>query len=215
MHLYHVPNTGSKATLWLLEEVGASYEITYLPRDRKERLADPERRHPYGRVPALDDDGFVLFEGLAIQFYLGDKYPESGVLPLFGTKDRALTYQWASFAMTELTSKLMQTRLVASAGSPEAEETTRAVMLQQQGSLQEPFDAITAAIDGNDFIVGDGFTIADLLIVGILGHVQQLPDYFPGVPPLSAEIVSYIDTIESRPAKQRANERNLAPASTA
>jgi glutathione S-transferase len=182
MHLYHVPNTSSRATLWLLEEVGAPYEITYLPRDRKERLADPERRHPFGRVPALEDDGLVLFEGLAIQFYIGDKYPQSGVLPSLGTPERALTYQWAAFAFTELTSKLMQTRLVASAGSPEAEQATRAVMLQQQGSLQEPFDAITGAIDGNDFIVGDDFTIADLLVVGILGHIRRHPDYFPGVP---------------------------------
>jgi glutathione S-transferase len=211
VRLYHVPDTGSRAALWLLEEVGEPYEITYLVRDRQARAADPERRHPFGRVPALEDDGFVLFEGLAIQLYVGDKYPQTGLLPPLGTTARGLTYQWAAFAFTELTSKLLQTRLVASVSSPEAEETARAVMLQQHGSLQEPLDAVAAALEGNDFLVGGAFTIADLLVVGMLGHVRRRPDYFPGVGELSPQIVRYIDAIESRPAKQRADARNSAP----
>src|SRR5271155_5391727 len=119
MRLYHVPNRSSLATLWLLEEVGEPYELIYLPADRQTRAADPERRHPFGRVPALEDDGFVLFEGLAIQLYIADKYPQTGLLPALGTPARGLTYQWAAFAYTELTAKLLQTRLAASAGSPE------------------------------------------------------------------------------------------------
>jgi glutathione S-transferase len=181
--------------LWLLEEAGEPYELTILG-DRQSRLADPEhmRRHPFGRVPVLEDDGVNIFESGAICLYVADKYPQAGLLPTSGT-DRGLAYQWSMFAYAELQAKLGQFRL---AGSPEAEKAAR-------GSLQEPIDAVAAALQGRDFLVGGDFTVADLLVASALGFVRKTAE----LPP---EIVRYLDAIEKRPAKQRADARNPPPA---
>jgi glutathione S-transferase len=110
VRLYHVPKSRSQRVLWLLEEVGEPYELTILG-DRKARLADPEhlRRHPFGRVPVLEDDGVNIFESGAICLYIADKYPQAGLLPTSGT-DRGLAYQWSFFAYTELLPKSSRPR---------------------------------------------------------------------------------------------------------
>src|ERR1700747_3269271 len=101
MPLSHAPNSSSQRVLWLLEETGKPYELTILG-DRPSRLADPEhmRRHPYGRVPVLDDDGTLIFESGAICLYVADRYPDTGLLPTVGTPARGLAYQWSFFAYT-------------------------------------------------------------------------------------------------------------------
>jgi glutathione S-transferase len=193
MRLYHVPNSNSQRVLWLLEEVGEPYELTILG-DRQSRLADPEhmRRHPFGRVPVLEDDGIHIFESGAICLYIADKYPQTGLLPASGT-DRGLAYQWSLFAYAELMAKLGQVRL---AGSPEAEKIAK-------DSLQEPIDAVAAALQGRDFLVGDSFTVADLLVATALGLIRRL-----NIAELPPDIVRYLDALEQRPAKQRSDARN-------
>jgi glutathione S-transferase len=199
MRLYHVPNSSSQRVLWLLEEAGEPYELTILG-DRQSRLADPEhmRRHPFGRVPVLEDDGIDIFESGAICLYIADKYPHTGLLPAPGTPDRGLVYQWSLFAYTELQAKLVQVRLAA--GSPEAERPAREV-------LREAIDAVAAALQGRDFLVGDHFTVADLLVATVLGMARRLE-----IAELPPELVRYLDAIEARPAKQRSDARNPPPA---
>ena len=200
MRLYHVPNSSSQRVLWLLEEAGEPYELTILG-DRQSRLADPEhmRRHPFGRVPVLEDDGINIFESGAICLYIADKYPQAGLLPASGTPARGLAYQWSLFAYTELQAKLAQVRL---AGSPEAEQAARE-------ALQEPIDAVAAALQGQDFLVAGGFTVADLLVAAVLGIVRRL-----SLAELPPQIIGYLDAIERRPAKQRSDARNPPPAAT-
>ena len=199
MRLYHVPNSSSQRVLWLLEETGEPYELTILG-DRQSRLADPEhmRRHPLGRVPVLDDDGSHIFESGAICLYVADKYPQAGLLPPSGTPDRGLVYQWSLFAYTELQAKLAQVRLAA--GSPEAERAARE-------ALREAIDAVAAALQGQDFLVGDRFTVADLLVAAVLGMARRL-----GIAELPPQIIRYLDAIEARPAKQRSDARTPPPA---
>jgi glutathione S-transferase len=197
MRLYHVPNSSSQRVLWLLEEAGEPYELTILG-DRQSRLADPEhmRRHPFGRVPVLEDDGVDIFESGAICLYIADKYPHAGLLPASGTA-RGLAYQWSLFAYTELQAKLGQVRL---ASSPEAEQTARE-------ALQEPIDAVAAALQGQDFLVAGTFTVADLLIATVLSIARRL-----NIGALPPELIHYLDAIKNRPAKQRADARNPPPA---
>ncbi len=199
MRLYHVPNSSSQRVLWLLEEVGEPYELTILG-DRQSRLADADhmRRHPFGRVPVLEDDGVNIFESGAICLYIADKYPQTGLLPASGTS-RGLAYQWSLFAYTELQAKFGQVRL---AGSPESEKTAR-------DALKEPIDAVAAALKGQDFLLGSAFTVADLLVATALGIALRLK-----IGELPPQLVRYLDAIDSRPAKQRAEARNPPPAAT-
>ena len=63
MRLYHVPNTRSTRVLWLLEEIGAPYDLTLMTGDER-RGEEHVSRHPLGRVPVIEDDEGFVFESL-------------------------------------------------------------------------------------------------------------------------------------------------------
>lgn len=199
MRLYHVPNSSSQRVVWLLEELGEPYELVILG-DRASRLADRAHlaRHPLGRVPVLEDDGGGhVFESGAICLYLADRHPQAGLLPPPGTRERGLVYQWSFFAYTEVQAKLVQVRM---AGSAEAAQAPTE-------ALREAVDVIDRALQGEEFLVGDRFSVADVLAGAALGAVRRL-----GLVELPAQVGRYLDALESRPAKQRAEARNPQPA---
>ncbi len=198
MRLYHTPNSSSQRVVWLLEEVGEPYELVILG-DRASRLADHEHmaRHPMGRVPVLEDDEGPVFESGAICLYVADKFPQAGLLPPAGTHERGLAYQWSFFAYTELQARALQVRL---AGSPEAAGAPAK-------ALREAVDVVDRAVEGKDFLLGDRFSVADLLVANALGSARR----FGGVE-LPANAARYLAALESRPARQRADARNPPPA---
>lgn len=69
--LYHVAGSRSTRSLWLLNELGISYELVEMPFDLKYlRTLEYLAIHPLGRVPCLVDDDRVIFESGAICQYL-------------------------------------------------------------------------------------------------------------------------------------------------
>ena len=184
--LYYMPRTRSSRVLWLLAEIDAPYELVQLaPEERRsvEHLA----RHPLGRVPALElDDGTVMFESAAICLELADLHPEAGLIAPLGSPDRALTYQWVLFAMTELEAPLFRwIRDLAdgSAASPSGERFAQAAT------------ALQTALDGYDWLLGDRFTVGDVMCASVLGgaHSRGLLNEWPG-------LQAYVERGESRPA---------------
>src|SRR5262245_66236261 len=79
--LHHAPQSRSSRILWLLEEVGATYQIalTNIPRPDGSGASDPKNPHPDKKVPALVDDGVLVTESAAIVLYLTDKFPAARV----------------------------------------------------------------------------------------------------------------------------------------
>src|ERR1700710_904087 len=103
MRVYHRPGAGRPVrALWALEEAGIPYELEIVSKEGESgerHLA----RHPLGRVPVLEeDDGRTFFESSAICLHAAELAPGAGLLPPSGTFERALTYQWIFFVMTEI-----------------------------------------------------------------------------------------------------------------
>lgn len=166
--------------------------------DRASRLQDAEHmaRHPMGRVPVLEDDaGGHVFESAAICLHIADSNPDAGLIAPVGTHERALVYQWSIFALTEIQAPLMRARLAQDA-DPKAAETAKQALLEAVGVVDK-------ALDGHDYLVGDRFTVADLLVSGALGFVQR--HRIAELPPRAN---AYLDAMNARPAKQRADARN-------
>ena len=70
--LFHSPQSRSTRFLWLLEELGAEYEVEYvtIPRMDGSGAPDPKNPHPEKKVPALLHDGHLVTESVAVALYL-------------------------------------------------------------------------------------------------------------------------------------------------
>jgi glutathione S-transferase len=192
VRLYHVPNTRSNRVLWLLEEIGAPYDLTLMTADER-RGEEHVSRHPLGRVPVVEDEEGFVFESLAILLHIADLHPEAGLIPPLGSHDRALVYQWGVFAMTELEPPVLEV-LAARRGEDE-KRIDRGVE-----RFRDAAAVIEAALDEGDYLVGGRFTVADLVCGAVLlfGRRFELTEGMP-------RIAAYLERLESRPARERAN----------
>jgi glutathione S-transferase len=192
--LYHREGAGRpKRVRWALEEAGAPYELVVLT---KEEGASDEHaaRQPLGRVPALENGDGSLFESAALCLQIADRYPEAGLIPAVTTQARGEVYQWSFFAMTELEATLLRAYIVRHVKEPDDDAIARA-----DARLGKAADAVAAALEAHDYLVGDAFTIADVVMGGVLESAREF-DLLPPSPVLQA----YLTRLDGREAKQRA-----------
>jgi glutathione S-transferase len=97
--LHHAPQSRSSRILWLLEELGADYDIVYtnIPRMDGSGGPDPANPHPDKKVPALVHDGRLVTESVAIALYLTDLFPKAGMGPAVGGPDRGAYLTWLAY----------------------------------------------------------------------------------------------------------------------
>jgi len=97
--LFHRPKTRATRFIFLLEELEAPYTVrTVTTRNRDgSGAADPANPHPHGKVPAISDDGVVVFESPAIALYLTDKFPAKRLGPLSGDAQRGTYLSWLAY----------------------------------------------------------------------------------------------------------------------
>jgi glutathione S-transferase len=198
MKLYFAPKTRSTRPRWMLEELGIPYELVTVDLSKGEhKRPDYLRVHPMGSVPALEDDGQAVFESAAILQHLADRHPEKGLAPAVGTAARGEYYAWMMFCMATLEPALAT---VASHTHflPEAERVPSEAERGRK-RFAELARMLEEKLRGRDFLVGDGFTAADVLLASILGWARGsglLAD-FPG-------LQAYVQRHMARPAAQRA-----------
>ena len=176
---------------WLLEEIGEPYAPTCVT---TEEVMEPEHlaRHPLGRVPVLEVDGEVLFESTAICLHLADQYADAGLIGPLGSLERALVYQWALFAMTELEPAVLEVLRHS-----QADPARAAAGAERFGAAAA---VIESELDGQEFLVGDRLTVADIVTGGVLA-LAAIRTSLTGDWP---RITAYVDRLTARPAFRRA-----------
>jgi glutathione S-transferase len=199
LRLYHREGAGRPARVrWALEEVGAAYDHVVLTPDEAAG-EEHRRRHPLGRVPVLESDDGLLFESTALCLQVADLHPEAGLIAPPGTHERGAVYQWAIFAMTELEPPIVQTYRDRQAGDDAAATAAE----QRMTAALAPVEA--ALGDGREHIVGERFTIADV----VLGSVLAVGRRLEVLPESARAIGSYLARLDERPARRRAYENWL------
>ncbi|AKQ64911.1 Glutathione S-transferase [Myxococcus hansupus] len=175
----------------MLEELGIPYDLSPVDMLKGEhKHPDYLKVHPLGALPAIEDDGGPLFESAAIIMQLADKYPEKKLAPPVGTYERGEYYQWILFAMTEMEPQLVtiaqHTRFL-----PEAERSTAAVTRASK-RFQTVAAVLEARLKGRDFIVGNTFSAADVVLGGVLyfaSLMEQLHDDLPALKAYRAHVL--------------------------
>jgi glutathione S-transferase len=177
--------------LWAAEEAGLAYRVHPLDQPRGDlRSPDYLRVNPFGLVPAIDDQGFKLFESAAIVRYLAEK---AGKLLPADQNERALATQWAFAAATTIEPKLLDVFLA------DKFHADAAWAQERRPALVEAAHKRLADLDGqltkHDYLLGRELTVPDILMCSALRLIQHtnLLDARPN-------ISRYKERCESRPA---------------
>jgi glutathione S-transferase len=193
--LYFAPRSRSLRALWLLEEIGAPFELVPLDLEAGDHKAPAMLRlNPMGKLPVVTVDGHPVWESPAIVAHLTDLFPEAGLAPAPGTPERADFYRWLSFA-TGVMEPAFAEHMSGHAGNPRA---------YGWGDFASMKRALGEGLARGDWLLPQGFTGADLLIGGNLawftGWATEAFADLPGVD-------GYVARIRARPAYVRAGER--------
>ena len=198
LKLYHSPQSRSVRPRWLLEEIGAPYELIRVDLSKQEHKTPAYLRiHPHGAVPALIDGDLALIESAAICAYLADKFPAAHLAPSVGTAERGRYYQWMFYAMATLEPPVIQL-FMHTIRLPEAERSG-AIADQARATFAQVADVLAAALTGKPFLLGEQFSAADVLIGSTLVWSQ-----FLGLLSNYPVLGEYVQRLSSRPAFERA-----------
>jgi len=179
------------AVRWALEEVGAAYEVKLLaPEDQD----TPAYRawHPFGKVPAYEEDGLSLFESGAIVLHIA----ENTALQPADRATRARVTAWVIAALNSVDPDIIALGDIDHFAAAEAWGQQRRPALE--GMVKTRLNAVATYLADRDYLV-EQFSAADIMMITILRalrHTTLVSD----IPVLRA----YRDRCEARPAFQRA-----------
>jgi glutathione S-transferase len=201
MKLYFAPQSRATRPRWLLEELGIEYELVRINLSAREQKSDEYLKvHPHGLVPALvDDDDETLIESGAICLYLADKYPEKNLAPPVSSPLRGPYYQWCFYTIATMEPVLLQVMLNTVLLPPSKRSETAAE--DGKSAFVSICDVLQNALAGKQFLLGDQFTAADVLMGSTLNWAHRL-----GLLHGRSELLAYLNRLMSRPAFERAQK---------
>jgi glutathione S-transferase len=190
LKLYHSPGSFSARVVWLLEELGADYELDIVRYPNADGSnADPRNPHPHGFAPALEHDGHVVTETGAIALYLTDLFPQSDVGVAVGHPLRARYLTWL-FYQVGLTEPLLYMKGHKLLAQDAAMSTLNDAMMRH----------IEAALSAGPYLLGERFTAVDVLYMSLFEHARPLLG--------RNEVIDAYLARADRPARRRALARD-------
>jgi glutathione S-transferase len=209
LRIYGVARTRAFRALWVAEELGIPYQ--HLPieiGDAGARTPEFLALNPNGRLPVIVDDGFVLFESLAITLYLAKKYSPAKLYPS-ALDDEARAWQWSFWAIAEVDRGVNIWSLHAVRLPPA--ERDAALREEALKVLVAPFKVLDAAVATRPHLLGDGFTVADLNVAAVISRALDMD--LSAWPNLKAWLVRCLDRPAARVALAlKAKSDNATPA---
>ncbi len=200
--VHHLNNSRSQRILWLLEEIGAPFEVKNYDRDATTNLAPPEliAVHPLGKSPVIEDDGRVIIESGAITEYLCERHGGAHLVPARGTDDHISHLEWLHFAegsaMTPILLRIYTARLGEAAAPLEPR-------INQQ--LDAHFAYMESRVGNSGHFIGDSLSAADIML-SFPAEIAIMQGMAPRYPKLAA----FVNACHARPAWQRAREKGGA-----
>jgi glutathione S-transferase len=170
MKLYGTSRSRAARSLWALEEVGAKYEHIPMP-TTEAKTPEHLKRNPNGHVPVLEDDGHYIWESMAINLYLAEKYGKGGLWPS-DALGHADAYKWSFWGISEVEPHLLAilvNRVLAPAEQRDEKAAQKAV-----DALKAPLKVLDDSLKGRDYLLGNTFTIADLNAAAVLSWAPMM-----------------------------------------
>ena len=201
LKIYGVARSRAFRTLWMAKELGLDYEhvkVDFATGEtrRPEHLA----LNPNGHVPVIDDDGFILWELMAINLYLAKKYGAGGLYPS-RLEDEARAWQWSFWGMTEVERPVL-TALFNRAILPESLSAMRGAANAAEKALAAPLKVLDGALGHGPNLLGEHFTVADLNVASILAWARPAQIDMSAFP----KVADWLKNCAERPAARAARQ---------
>ena len=160
--LHFAPNSRASRSLWLLEELGLTYQLNRMDFSPKDLKSDEHRaRHPLGRIPVLEDDDISIYESGAIAEYILERHKNGGLKPAPEDPRFPEYLQWFHYCegmvMPPINTIIVHTLLLP----PDRQDET--VRGQAERLLAKSWLPVEAAMVGKDYLIGD-FSAADTML---------------------------------------------------
>lgn len=205
MKLYYMPASCSLSSHIVLNELGLEVELIKVdPKTHATEKGDEYLDvNPLGYVPALElDDGTRLLEGPAILQYLADLKPETGLAPANGTMERYRLQARLNFLSSEIHKGFIPLLYAGLAGR---------YVDTAKPKLAKRYEWLDRQLEGRQFLMGDGFTVADAYLFALTGWGQAiwLTSYYRADIHFDDlhNLKTWYEKVRARPAVQKALAR--------
>jgi glutathione S-transferase len=194
--LYHHPFSRAASAVWTLEEIGEPYELRYVDiMAGAQKAPEIVALNPMGKLPILTDGDTVVTENAAIALYLADRYASGRLAPRLDDPKRATYLRWSLFAPS-----VIEPGSMAKTNGWEFRPGQAG-----WGAYDTMITTTEAALAGRDFVLGDSFSIADVIFGGTIRFMLRF-----GMLEVRPAFTAYAERLAQRPALQRADARNTA-----
>lgn len=199
--LYGQVASRAQRCMWALEEMQVPYQLHAINQSTGEsHTAQYLQVNPNGRVPALRDGELVMFESMAINLYLAQKFGTGSLWPS-DSQDQARALMWSFWAQNEVETyvvDLLRHRFLYPEEKRRPELADAAVE-----ALPKPLAVLDGLLAGRQYLAGRDFTIADLNVASVLGlgNAYQHLDMTP-----YAKINGWLERCLARPARAKVHQ---------
>lgn len=197
--IHHSPMSRSTRVIWYCEEIGLDYQLQTIEMF-SDAMTDPGylKINPLGKVPAIEDDGFVLWETSAILQYLDARYGRNQLIPPRDTHAGALAIQWLEFGENPLT--VIMGEIAAHSGPMPQERRIPALVERGRDVAGGLVTVVEQALGNKQWMLGNDFSAADIMLVFGL----MIADYLGYVNDDTPRVRAYLERSMARPAFARA-----------
>jgi glutathione S-transferase len=183
---------------WALEEAGLAYRTRLLAQGDQNK-PDYRALQPFGQVPMLEEDGFVLFESGAIVLYIGER--SEAVLPRDAGARRRAT-QWLIAALNSIEPFVLNVAIIDLFYANE-----QWAKLRRPGAVefvQKRLTALSTSLGDKPYLDGDRFTAGDLMMTTVLRILEHTD-----IVKSDKRLAAYVERCTARPAFKRALDAQI------
>ena len=196
--VFHARQTRSLQVLWMLEEMGLTYEVRQVDFPRHRADSEFMQVNPAVLIPALRDGDVVISESVAIMEYLASCYGPTALAPQPSDESFPYYLQFLHFGEASLAGPMTVVAYSWFIGPQDHREN--AGVEAARAMFRSRLPAIEKRLEGHAYIAGDAFTAADISVAYALGFGQGLR----AVEAYAPVIQEYLSRCRSRPGFQQA-----------
>ena len=194
--LYGSPRSSAGRCVWAMEEAGTAYVLKDVDMRNKEHKSEAYLKiNPMGKVPAMIDGDVTLFESMAINYYIAEKYKKE----LLGTTylEKGLSMQWSFWSTSELQPPIIEV-FIQKVFIPD-DKRDHSVIENNLKKVPALLNVLNKDLAEKKFVAGNQFTIGDINTASVVSICPMIGIDFADYP----NIKNWLDAMNERPAYQK------------